>query len=387
MKKIFWSHNCPNKCDDNTLYLTKYDINHLERIFNKYNLIPESFDEVRIDFLFDRNYLIRYIIKELDILLKPKGKFIINATYTTVHENFIRSKSLIKHEFSISTNGRYILSNSEIDKRKISLSYRKEEKTLIKEDSIDKWSFGIITNGKKNEQVQDLISSIIKQNIPNYEVIICGPFTYPKEGEYPIIKVDDVVLQDDIRAPITKKKNKIVEKANYHNLMIMHDRYKLPDDWYKKMVEYGNYFDILSVPNISLWGGRVNDWVEYLTKPSQLYKTVFHLLPYSRYSNSWYSQGGLLIVKKYLYKNNNLDERLHWDELEDIQFSQIGNLMGWFLYFDNSNKIYTFSDRIKEVNTKHYLFRHVFKPYLKYMQIKAINVTKYLLNRINIVLF
>jgi len=348
MKKAVWQVKNKNYSDKNILYLSKQDINHLERIYKKYNLEPESFDEVQIDYLADREYLIRYIIKELDILLKVGGKFIINSTYTAAHANFIRSKSQIKYEFSVSTNGRYKLSNQYIYKYKLKLVYIKNTQTLHCDDSIDKWSFGIITNGQKNEQVNNLINSIIKQNIPNYEILICGKFTFEDYRKYPILPIDDVVLKDDIRAPITIKKNKIASQAQYQNLMIMHDRYLLPDDWFLNMKKYGNYFDILTMPNIGPSGGRVNDWGEHLGQPSQIYDEVTHILPYNKWSIGWYSQGGLIIIKKHLYMDNMLDKRLHWDELEDVAWSQIGHLKGWMYYLDINNKIYTFSDRLNE---------------------------------------
>lgn len=379
--KIVWSYNKPKVFDVDTLYLGLNDINHLERIYTKYNLTPESFDEVRIDFLADKHNLIRYIIKELDILLKVDGKFIINSTYTEVHGNFIRSKSQIGYEFSVSINGRYFLSNKKVNKYKLTLEYIKKQKTLHHDDSIDKWSFGIITNGKKNEQVQKLISSIITQNIPNYEIIICGSFKYENKEKFPIISIDDVLLDDEIRAPITIKKNKIADVAQYQNLMILHDRYLLPDDWYQKMKNYGNYFDLLTMPNIGPNGGNVNDWGEHLGKPSQIYREVFHLLSHKKWSNGWYSQGGLLIIKKELYNQNRLDERLFWGELEDIQFSQIGNLLGWFYYIDINNKVITFTDRLYESSLNERLnLLHRVKAYKNYYLNKFKNVLKHFKN-------
>lgn len=363
MKKVIWQIKNGVDRNKNILYLSKKDINHLERIYTKYNLEPESFDCVQVDYLFDREYLIRYIVKELDILLKIGGKFIINSTYTNTHANFIRSKSQIKYEFSVSSNAKYKLSKQNIDKHKLKLEYLKGTQILHQDDSINKWSFGIITNGQKNEQVNSLINSIIKQKIPNYEILICGEFNYTDSVKYPIVSLEDVIVDDDIRAPITIKKNKIVEKAKYQNLMIMHDRYLLPDDWFLNMKKYGNYFEILTMPNIGPNGGRVNDWGEYLGKPSQIYKEISHLMPYNKWSNGWYSQGGLLIIKKSLYLINKLDARLFWDELEDVHFSQIANLNGIFYYIDIKNKVYTFSDRLKETNLKEKRFMNLRRIY------------------------
>jgi len=203
-KKIIWS-NFKKKPLNDTLYLSFDDVNHLERIWKKYKLTPESIEEVHIDFLADRHKLVRYIIKELDILLKVGGEFVINSTKTTYHGNYIRSLDQIKFEFSVSTNGRYSMKMKTNHKRHNSLVYSKKKNTLLQNDSIGKWSFGIITNGKKNKQVEDLIDSIVSQNIPDYEIIICGNF---KSDKIPVIIIDDIIIDSDIRAPITIKKIK-----------------------------------------------------------------------------------------------------------------------------------------------------------------------------------
>lgn len=382
MGKAIWANKIPKVKQVDTLYLSSKDINHLSRIYNKYSIRPESLNEVRVDYLLDRHYLIRYIIKELDILLKKGGKFIINSTYSARHANYIRSKSQIKYEFSTSTNGRYRLEKSIIDKNTISLTYVKNEEILTKDDSIERWTFGIITNGKKNHQVVNLIDSINKQKIPYYEILICGDFKYSDKEKYPIISIRDAVIENDIRAPITIKKNRIANKAKYQNMIILHDRYLLPDNWFQKIKKYGNYFDLLTMPNIGPNEGRVNDWGEYLGKPSEIYREVFHFLSYNKWSLGWYSQGGMLIIKKNLYFQCALDNRLHWDELEDIQFSQIGNLLGWFYYLDVNNNVYTFSDRIKEAKMGKSMFLYRIKNliFIKFIIVRLLNFSNHFLN-------
>ena len=115
-KKIIWS-NSKQKSEKDTLYLSRKDINHLERIWTKYKIIPQSIDEVQINFIVDRHKLIRFIIKELDILLVVGGKFLITSTHNSFHGNFIRSLDQIKYEFSVSTNGRYNMLEQKINKR------------------------------------------------------------------------------------------------------------------------------------------------------------------------------------------------------------------------------------------------------------------------------
>jgi hypothetical protein len=349
-KKVVWSHYQPKVREKDVLYLTKSDVNHLVRIYKRYNINPESVPVVEIRFLTDRDKLLRFIIKELDILLIEGGKFVIQSTYSADHGKFIRSLDQIKHEFSISTNYRY--KNIVVEKVDTSVitSYKKIKKILPVDDTINRWTFGIVTDGNKSERVAALIDSITKLKIPSYEIIICGRYDQnTKSNELRIL--DDVVNVDDIRVPICRKKNKIALAASYNNLIIVHDRYLFPSDWYVNMVSYGNYYELLSMPNIGPNKGRVSDWNVFSCHPSGTVRNDLVLPEYSSWSPWWYSQGGVLIIKKNLFVDNLLDERLHWGELEDVQWSQIGSLQGWLYYFDINNKLFTNSLRLPESKT------------------------------------
>ena len=51
---------------------------------------------------------------------------------------------------------------------------------------------------------------MIKQNIPNFEVIICGPYSIPQEfNGIDITVLDDIKLEHDIRPPTPAKKIKL----------------------------------------------------------------------------------------------------------------------------------------------------------------------------------
>lgn len=347
-KTLIWAYQKKNS-QANTYYLSKKDINHLTRIYKRHKLTPESFDKVQIEFLLDREPLIRHIIKELDLLLKVNGDFVIKSTKNSFHGNSIRSNAQIKHEFSLSTNGRYKLLSEEDNNQYIERSYRKISSELLTHDSINKWSFGIITNGKNEEQVDQLVNSIVAQNIPHFEIIICGDYQ-PKHSSVKILS--DVEIISDIRAPITRKKNKIVSQAKFENLFILHDRYSLPLSWFKKMKEYGNFFELLIVPNIGPSGKRVNDYIQFTGFPDEIvrFKTISNSLRYNQWNNRLYSQGGILIIKKTLYNEVCLDNRLFWGELEDVQFSKIFQLKGYLTYLDVNNKVYTNSTRLRERN-------------------------------------
>lgn len=344
IKKLVTGYIKPRDLESDTLFLGPSSYGCSGDFLSKPDVPFESIESVTVLFFADRHPLIRHIFKQLDGLLKLGGKFEIQVTDSIGHGNGTRSISQIKHEFALCTHGRYRMS-SESGSGVITLVYEKKYSILLPQDSITRWSFGIITDGNKNDQVHDLIKSIQQQKIPQYEIIICGPYCCEDQA----LKIIDIeVDEDDCRGHITRKKNMIAESAKYENLVILHDRYLFPDDWYKNMKNYGNAFELLAIPNIGPSGGRVNDWPVFEGLPSHPFIVNSTLLPYNLYSDSLYMQGGLMIVKKSILRQIKLDENLYWGELEDVLFSKIAHLKGYLLRMDVNNKIFTNSSRIQE---------------------------------------
>lgn len=325
-----------------TYTFNKNDINHNVRIYKKYDIIPETIDKVSISFLLQRDNFIRYIIKELDILLKPTGIFEILLINSKSHCTYFRSRDQIKYEFSLATDGRYKLIEVIYEGKYLKLKYFKTKQTLLEMDTVDKWTFGIITNGTKLNFINNLINSIYRQNIPNMEIIICGPYPLDQQIDYSkIIILDDIILKDDKRFPISSKKNKIIKKATYQNICLLHDRFYLPDTWFDQIKKYGNYFDYLCMPTVDFENKRYPvDWMIFCFP---LTKRLHHnySLDYNEWSADLIIQGGLIIGKKFLLERQKLDERLHWEEMEDLHFSKLAYLDGSFFYIDKSNHVFS----------------------------------------------
>ncbi|MDA9287272.1 hypothetical protein N9P72_00060 [Amylibacter sp.] len=340
-KNATWSYNNKNATD---LCLDIDDLSHLQKVYHKYNITPETLEKVSVEFILQREALSRFVIKELDILLMVGGVFEISILNSKSHSSYIRSCDQVKYEFSIATNGRYKLINAiELDNsRVLKLFYKKCVETLAIGDSISKWSFGIISDGRKNDKVTALISSIINQKIPNFEVIICGLYSIPNEFlDTDIVVLDDIILEEDLRAPTPAKKNKIVKKAKYNNLCILHDRFILPNNWYSNFESHGNYFDALCMPTIDLHGNRFRvDWMSFNYPITQL-KKQNRSLKYSEWTPEVIIQGGILVAKRDLILKFMFDERLHWEELEDMQLSKQAYLAGAFINVDINNFVYS----------------------------------------------
>lgn len=339
-KSAIWSYNKYLKSEYRFAFDSN-DLDHTKRLFSKYEIPPETLEKVTVDLVIQREKLSRFVIKELDILLKVGGCFEINIIDSKNHSSYFLSNDQVKYEFSVSTNGRYFLSEANKHGEFLSLLYKKRISCLPESDTILKWSFGTITNGKKLDSLNTLISSIHSQNIPQYEIIICGP--YPTEGQpidYTNVTIlSDIVYQDDIRFSISAKKNLIIDAARYNNLCILHDRFELPDGWYNKMMKYGNYFDYLCLPTLDKSGNRFG--VDWMTFSFPLTQTLWINRPidYNKWSTDVIIQGGVIIGKKHLLLQYKLDERLYWGEMEDIHFSKVAYLNGAFFNIDINNSI------------------------------------------------
>ena len=225
------------------------------------------------------------------------------------------------------------------------MTYSKVKTCINEKSDINSWSFGIITNGKNVKNVDRLVQSIINQKIPNYEIIVCGEYQGQFAGA--IKQMPDIEYRSDIRAPIQLKKNKIAFSAMYENLIILHDRYEIPALWHSKLKEFGDHFELLVMPNLNSERRRITDYLFFPNLPTEKVFRINFLPSYQKWSNNWYSQGGVIIIKKSIFLNHPIPEYLHWGELEDIVFSQILNLNGYLLYFDSNNYLLSNSERIK----------------------------------------
>lgn len=322
------------------IFIDARKINFTSHLYQQYNLLPEAQNKLTIEFVLQKSKYLRYIIKESDILLKEGGLFEIILVDSKSHSTYIRSRDQIKYEISIATNGRYCLISSETTNGILRLVYIKKLPTLLLSDTINKWSFGIISNGKKNDWVIDLINSIRIQNIPEYEIVVCGPSPYSQnlsKLNSDIKIIPDIKINGDIRAPISQKKNSILRNSKYNNICILHDRYLLPETWFENFQKYGNYFDALCLRTINHEGFRFGvDWMKFESPLTSRFK-INRALKYDEWHEESIIPGGSIIIKKDLINHFLLDERLHWEELEDMQLSKIAFLNGLLISIDKEN--------------------------------------------------
>ncbi len=305
---------------------------------NLYTLRPH-FKEESIDFIVSEDLIFktkfhRILLKEWMNFCKVGGSVIIIFS-----EGERGGIVLLRHEVSTLFGG-----NVEFDWEKeghrVIARIKKLKPSLAPGDSIDRWTFGIITNGKKDGQVDKIIESIHGQKVKNYEIIVCGKYAGKRKGE---VKSIEFTHKDD-RGWITKKKNLLVAAAKYQNLVIVHDRIIFSDGWYEGMKKYGNYFEALSCAVLlKKNNARAGDWLTYgsdlrlyryktaygdVQKGVDSHEGMIGLLEYRDWDEGVFIAGFMNIFKKSVWERFPWDESLFWNEAEDVQLSSLHHKNG-----------------------------------------------------------
>ncbi len=299
---------------------------HPEKIDNLFRLNPKYKQEI-LDFVYLTNFLKKsqyapILLKEAFFILKPKGYLIIEYK-PTKEINFQSMENLFWWLFKGNYN---ILKHTQAEKSQLII--QKKKAIFLPNDSINKWSFGIITNGQRDDWLESIITSIKKQKIPQYEIIVCGK--YRKRPEKNFVYIDFNERSD--QGWITKKKNLIAEKAQFENLCLIHDRLIFNSNWYKGMKKYGNAFEILGCIQEEKTGARAGDWVTFGGPIHKLYKIA--TLDYKEWDYYMYLSGQMVIIKKSMFEKVLLDETRYWVNLEDVDFSFRTRDAGFIIRFN-----------------------------------------------------
>ena len=197
------------------------------------------------------------------------------------------------------------------------------------------FTFGIITSGDADTYIYKIIESIVKNNIPNYEIIIVGHTNIEETS-----KIKKIYFDENIKKGwITRKKNIIVNNAKYENIVLLHDYVTLTDGWYKGFLHFGNDFEFCITKITNNDGKRFRDYtlfpyeVDYLNifySPGKEIDSYFYdncLLPYDFKNNIktnkyMYISGSYYIIKKNIAMKYLLDENLIWGRGEDVEYSK-----------------------------------------------------------------
>ncbi len=184
------------------------------------------------------------------------------------------------------------------------------------------FSFGIVTAGNNDDMLNQIIDSIEKMCIPNYEIIIVGSCKITRKR----CKVVD--FNESIKQMwITRKKNIITTEAIYENIVFSHDYISFDENWYKEFLTYGDKFKVCSSRILNSNNERFRDWTLWpddLPPQFNFLSKREYILPYEikHLSKYMYISGAYWIAKKEVMLEFSLNEKLSWGESEDVEWSK-----------------------------------------------------------------
>ena len=168
-----------------------------------------------------------------------------------------------------------------------------------------KITFGILA-GKRN--VDDIIESIIIQEIPDYEIIVVGNV----ETIYTNIQVIHQPELDE-KLWITKKKNIVIQSAKGDIIIIIKDYVTFEVNWYNGFVKFceENEWDICMNKLVNNKNERCLDWVwESDNKSTKKYGKGRNIDYNIENHPKMYIPGSIVIAKCYVFKEYEFDENL-----------------------------------------------------------------------------
>jgi len=185
-------------------------------------------------------------------------------------------------------------------------------------------SFCIITDGRDPDLLRMELESIHSQNIPKYEIIICGNTINVAGLINSIIYFPEAAHEGRLGA----MRNRACRQARGKILVVSDDDMRFESNWYKGLIEYGNNFDVLCGRLINPDGSRYWDWATHGGPHGH------RLLRYDETDDHIYVTGGLCVMKRYVFENVQWDETRGFYQLEDVDFSRRVQQAGFTIKFN-----------------------------------------------------
>ena len=188
----------------------------------------------------------------------------------------------------------------------------------------DTFTFGVITDGKRQGQLFAFIASVLALDhsaASIAEIVVCGPLSIEANVRTAFPTVVFVVDTDEFveQGWITRKKNQIVDHAQYENVIIAHDRYTIKADFITCLQAFGGDFSFLVCRQLRPDGRRFPDWValgcEWSWSPPAM-------LEYGDWTRNMYINGGIMIAKTRHLKQTRWNELLFWNQAEDVELTR-----------------------------------------------------------------
>lgn len=182
-----------------------------------------------------------------------------------------------------------------------------------------KWTFGVLTQGKKVQLVARFCRSVRDHGGPAHQIIIIGPSDPAYEAYEPTYL--DTTYSDTL-ADICVKKNDIVTHARHENVCVLHDRYWLNPDFFQGFDAFGYDFDFLTVRQQHESG---KNYPSYCAIDDRCHLIWGQIYECGNENETWtrhYLNGGLLIGKRALLRAVPFNPLIFHNQAEDVEIAK-----------------------------------------------------------------
>jgi hypothetical protein len=177
------------------------------------------------------------------------------------------------------------------------------------------YSFGIITNGKRNEKLANLIESIRNQNLPreHYEILVAGCVDEIRGyTEIRTFSMDKAAQEGRLGA----MRNVLARGAAFNKFVSLDDDFLLHPKWAEAVEEISGDFDIATGIIVNPDLSRFCDWVNIIENYTFL--RAYH----EAFDKCQYVTGGYGIYKDFIFLEHSWNDDLGFYEGEDVSFSK-----------------------------------------------------------------
>lgn len=279
-----------------------------EKFRQQYNVVWLIEDNLFNEYMFSWMLVIDEILR----LFNDQGILIVRTS-----DNETGTLYALKSFLYRKINVVVILENQFVSENDTITIFKIERKNLeIYKDK--SWTFGILSDGRKEQNVINLVKKII--NISKHlkvEFLIAGP----EINE--LVELDGVhfICNDlDALPRIAEKKNKIISSSKYCNVALFHDRYIVDENFFLGFEEFGYDFDYVTVKQLYPSGAEFPAYLMF-KENKKTWQTPIFTPQYNEVCSSSFLNGGLLIVKKKIAGCINFNPLLLHNEAEDVEYA------------------------------------------------------------------
>lgn len=258
------------------------------------------------------------ILDEALRAVSPGGVIVIRLKETAFLSIFHLANFLEKW-----TDGAYETLDQVVDAGHYVLSLRLNHSSL-RPMGTESVSFTLVTDGRKPDSVRAFVESVIGirgRSEAKTEILVCGPASVLTDLGALANEVRLVDQPDNFgsRGWITRKKNMLVAASTCETIIVAHDRYVLPTDFFEKLRSFGGDFDVIVPAQKTQDGMAMPDWVMV---GDDLSWSVPGWMDYGDYHPYAYVNGGVLIARTSRLRQTRWSELLFWGQAEDIDLSR-----------------------------------------------------------------